>query len=79
MDAMKISGEVTYRRPSAYPAMSRTLRCGWPAAKQLAAVKGTLTTAAGPLLVRDTLFDTFERMVARRTRFRLSSSLWNAR
>ncbi|USN88929.1 MAG: phenylalanine--tRNA ligase subunit beta [Candidatus Nomurabacteria bacterium] len=60
-DAYEKSAAVTYRRPSAYPAMSRDIALWVAGGEAAAAVKGTLTTAAGPLLVRDTLFDTFEK------------------
>lgn len=60
-DAYEKPAAVTYRRPSAYPAMSRDIALWVAGGEDAVAVKDTLTTAAGPLLVRDTLFDTFEK------------------
>lgn len=73
-DVYEKPAPVTYVRPSAYPAVSRDIALWVAGGEEAVVVKETLTTAAGPLLapqgalsapgihlVRDTLFDTFEK------------------
>ena len=52
---------VTYQAVSPYPAVARDIALWVAGGESTAAVAATLTTAAGPLLVRHTLFDTFTK------------------
>jgi phenylalanyl-tRNA synthetase beta chain len=53
--------EVTFKRPSAYPAVSRDIALWVDSDEESAVVAETLATAAGPLLARHALFDTFTK------------------
>jgi phenylalanyl-tRNA synthetase beta chain len=60
-EVYKKPAPVTYRRPSVYPAMSRDIAL-WVAESEAATeVEAVLVAAAGNLLVRRSLFDTFTK------------------
>ncbi len=52
---------VSYQKVSPYPAMSRDIALFVAGGEAVATVAAELTTAAGPLLVRHSLFDTFTK------------------
>lgn len=52
---------ITYNSISAYPAIARDIALWVPVGTEVEAVSNVLATAAKPLLVRITLFDTFEK------------------
>lgn len=53
--------DVTYQKVSQYPAVSRDIALWVAGGEETAEVQSILTAAAGPLLVRHALFDTFTK------------------
>jgi phenylalanyl-tRNA synthetase beta chain len=60
-DAFTKGTDITYKKISAYPAVSRDIALWVQSGEEAAVVSAQLTAAAGPLLVRHSLFDTFTK------------------
>lgn len=60
-DAFEKSADVTYKTPSQYPAISRDIALWVPEDTAAETIEATVAQAAGALLVRIDLFDTFTK------------------